>query len=190
MIDEVVEGVPQTNTNAYYISKELKDSGADLRFRARITHTFNCRDYTPAEITSFTALANARGVSISQLLRGYIPKSNVLFYVSKQGPNTAFNPAEYGPFFTNSVLYSTDSGSITPNEVQDTYIDIVVLNETFEAGDWFGITQTNTEGHQRENEVDPIYHTIIGEQTYWSITDASKDVDEWNRELNTDTLEN
>lgn len=41
LFDEVVEGLPQTNTNGYTVSKEAKNSGADLRLRFKLTHTFN-----------------------------------------------------------------------------------------------------------------------------------------------------
>jgi hypothetical protein len=41
LMDEVVEGLPQTDTNCYTVSKEAKNSGKDLRFRVKIAHNFN-----------------------------------------------------------------------------------------------------------------------------------------------------
>jgi hypothetical protein len=41
LMDEIAEGLPQTNTNCYTISKEAKNSGKDLRFRVKIAHNFN-----------------------------------------------------------------------------------------------------------------------------------------------------
>lgn len=40
LMDKIVEGLPQTETNAYYITKEIKESGVDLRLRAKISHNF------------------------------------------------------------------------------------------------------------------------------------------------------
>ena len=37
LMDDVVEGTSQTNINKYYITKEIKDSGVDLRFRGKIS---------------------------------------------------------------------------------------------------------------------------------------------------------
>ena len=39
-MDKIVEGLPQTETNGYYITKEIKESGVDLRLRAKISHYF------------------------------------------------------------------------------------------------------------------------------------------------------
>lgn len=41
LMDEVVEGLSQTNTNCYTVSKDVKNSGKDLRFRIKITHRFS-----------------------------------------------------------------------------------------------------------------------------------------------------
>ena len=40
LMDKIVEGLPQTETNGYYITKEIKESGVDLRLRAKISHYF------------------------------------------------------------------------------------------------------------------------------------------------------
>lgn len=40
LLDKIVEGLPQTETNGYYITKEIKESGVDLRLRAKISHYF------------------------------------------------------------------------------------------------------------------------------------------------------
>jgi hypothetical protein len=52
-------------------------------------------------------------------------------------------------------------------------IDETIKNSDFEIGDIFQIGQkTGQSGH-----------TILNNQTYWVITDASKTVDEWNQEI-------
>jgi hypothetical protein len=78
--------------------------------------------------------------------------------------------------YTNyqSVLNSTAVdlyGLISNTETQYTYIDETILNSEFEIGDVFGIgVLTDNTGHE-----------ILNAQTYWVITDASKNVDEWNQ---------
>jgi hypothetical protein len=80
--------------------------------------------------------------------------------------------------YTNyqSVLNSTAVdlyGLISNTETQYTYIDETILNSEFEIGDVFGIgVKTDNTGHE-----------ILNAQTYWVITDASKNVDEWNQEI-------
>lgn len=80
--------------------------------------------------------------------------------------------------YTNyqSVLNSTSVdlyGLISNTETQYTYIDETILNSEFEIGDVFGIgVLTDNTGHE-----------ILNAQTYWVITDASKNVDEWNQEI-------
>jgi len=41
LMDEVEDGIPQKNTNAYYISKEIKNSGKDLRIRIALQHRYD-----------------------------------------------------------------------------------------------------------------------------------------------------
>lgn len=40
LLDTVVEGNPQIKTNAYTVTKEIKNTGKDLRIRAKIQHTY------------------------------------------------------------------------------------------------------------------------------------------------------
>lgn len=44
LMDEVVEGLAQLNTNCYTVSKEVKNSGKDLLFRIKLTHNFSGDD--------------------------------------------------------------------------------------------------------------------------------------------------
>jgi hypothetical protein len=181
LMDEVVEGALQTNVNAYYVTKEIKDSGVDLRFRAKINHRFDSTSYTAQQIAIYNRRSQITGRPVQDFLPGYVPKSNIRFFISRQGPNTPLNRAIAGPFAGFSVIYTEELGSIAQDEVRDTFIDVIIYNEWFEAGDYFGITQINTHGLLSEN--DPAFHTINSEQTYWVITDASKNVDDWNQEI-------
>lgn len=140
LMDEVEDGLLQKNTNSYYITKEIKNSGKDLRFRIKIQHRF---DNT----------INSRGTAY--------------FSIMKSGPNYDLvrNWDEFG------------GGFIDQYEIQTEYYERIIRNSDFEIGDNFNIAAVA--GQNNDNE----YHTINSEQTYWVITDASKNVDEWNQPI-------
>ena len=150
LMDEVVDGQIQTNVNAYYITKEVKQSGANLQFRIKINHRYDA------------PTAKSGG-------------SSVLFSITKQGPDYPLNRQFKGPF--TPVGNRGSDGIIEPYEVISTIIDIVIANDEFNIGDLFGI------GAYADLNTEDIYHTINAEQSYWSITDASKNVDDWNKEI-------
>jgi hypothetical protein len=85
---------------------------------------------------------------------------------------------QYRTFENTSTLYPNTPGSINQYEVQDLEIDIVIPNSEFEIGDRFGI------GAKAGQNNDTQYHTINALQSYWVISDASKNVDLWNQEIN------
>ena len=82
-----------------------------------------------------------------------------------------------GPFANQSGLPNNYWGSIGQYEVQTLNIDIVIQNDEFEIGDYFGI------GATADPQTESSFHTINAVQSYWVITDASKNVDEWNQEI-------
>ena len=146
LMDVVVDGAIQSETNKYTITKEIKNSGADLRFRIKMHHFyFNVyEEYGDTE---------------------YSYSGTVNFSLIKAGPNTPVN-LQYATF-------SNRDGTIPVNQFQDTELDLIIPNNTFEIGDKFQIGIIVAEqGHE-----------VIAEQTYWVITDASKNVDEWNQEI-------
>jgi hypothetical protein len=146
LMDEIEAGNLQKNTNTYYITPAIKNSGADLRFRVKINHRF---DIIPE--------------------RFWTAQSVVTFAIAKSGPN---DPLQRG--YTGKVRISMGNWN-----VRDTLIDVVIRNSEFNIGDNFGITA----GADFTNPDDLYFHTINSEQTYWAITDASKNVDEWNQEI-------
>lgn len=150
VIDFVEEGIPQKVTNQYQITKEIKESGIDLRFRFKIEHRYD---------------TGAPGFG------------NAYFSIIKNSPVTGLSRMFKGPFANQSTLPNNYWGSIGQYEVQILYIDTVIQNEEFEIGDYFTI------GATADPETDSSYHTINAVQTYWVITDASKNVDDWNQEL-------
>ena len=140
LIDEIEEGALQKNVNSYYITKEVKNSGKDLRFRIKIQHRFDNNRNTPG---------------------------TVFFSLIKSGPD--YNLVRTWDEFAG--------GAINQYEVKNTFYERIVRNSEFEIGDKFTIGAIA--GQNNDNE----FHTINSEQTYWVITDASKNVDEWNQEV-------
>jgi hypothetical protein len=81
-----------------------------------------------------------------------------------------------GPFanFPADGHLSTDGfGLIRTEETQTLIIDEIIPNSQFEIGDTFGIGAFSGQDT----------HIIIADQTYWVITDASKNVDLWNQTI-------
>jgi hypothetical protein len=146
LMDFVEDGILQKVTNRYSISPDAKNSGNDLRVRAKISHRYD-------------------GTGIG----------TAYFFIYKEGPNYGLNRQYRGGFANTSLIQPNLPGSINQYEVQDLLIDIIIPNSEFEIGDQFGISglagQTG--------------HTVIAQQTYLAITDASKNVDTWNQQIST-----
>lgn len=147
-IDEVQDGLSQQKLNSYVITKDIKNSNVDLRFRIKLQHRYDA--------------PNGFGTAYFSLIKS-----------SEQGLNR-----EYRTFENTSELRPTVPGSINQYEVQDLIVDIIIPNSEFEIGDVFGI------GAKAGQNNDTQYHTINALQSYWVISDASKNVDLWNQEIN------
>ena len=148
LIDELEEGQIQKRPNQYYITKQIKESGADLRFRVKINFRYD----------SFASDFNT-----------------TYFFISRNGPNK-YLQRDYIQYFDFEDPYA-GGGKISQYQVQNAYKDVVIANSEFEVGDTFSITAL------AGSNTNDKYSTINAAQTYWSITDASKNVDEWNREI-------
>ena len=148
LIDELEEGQLPKKSNNYYITKQIKESGADLRFRIKINFRYD------SDTSDF---------------------NTTYFYLSRNGPDK-YLQRDYIQYF-DFENPSAGGGKISQYQVQDATKDVVIANSEFEVGDTFSITALA--GINDPNK----YSTINAAQTYWSITDASKNVDEWNREI-------
>jgi len=148
LINELEEGQIQKRPNNYYITKQIKDSGVDLRFRIKINFRYD------SDASDF---------------------NTTYFYISRSGPDK-YLQRDYIQYFDFDNPYA-GGGKISQYQVQNAYKDVVIANSEFEVGDTFSITALA--GINDPNK----YSTINASQTYWSITDASKNVDEWNREI-------
>jgi hypothetical protein len=109
LMDEVQEGLPQQSTNTYTITKELKNSGVDLRFRIKLQHRYDAP-------TGF-------GTAFFSLIK-----------TGEQGLNR-----QYRTFENTSQYVPNTPGSINQYEVQDLNVNIIIPNSEFEIGDRFGI---------------------------------------------------
>ena len=98
------------------------------------------------------------------------PGQTVRFTIIKEGPNYPIN-REYIQFGIEPVA--------TLYQLLDSDLDVVIPNSSFEIGDEFQIG-----GRSVPEAADFL---VYSEQSYWVITDASKNVNEWNQELPPET---
>jgi hypothetical protein len=134
LMDLVEDGLPQSETNKYKVSKDIKSTASDLRIRAQVDHT------TPIGGT-------------------------IYFYVAKNGPIEK-DLNWRGPF-------TSGDGTIAPNQTQRVFIDFVVPNNEIQIGDMYQIVAVTGQSE----------HVINAGQTYFVVTDASKNVDTWNQPI-------
>jgi hypothetical protein len=162
LMDEVAEGAIQTVTNTYYITKEVKNSGADLRLRVKIAHDFLTPDLSKYGTAYFTIMRSGPEKPLNRYYR----------------PIQTTNPPPEA-YANGRTVPGGDYvfGAIAPGETQNLFIDEIIPNSEFEIGDSFSI------GAYAGQNLPDEYHTINSEQTYWVITDAAKNVDEWNQEI-------
>jgi hypothetical protein len=78
LMDELVDGSPTQKINRYFINKEIKNSGADLRFRIKLQHRFD----TPNAFEFGTAF----------------------FYIAKTTTQDGANRTFLGPFFNSNFI--------------------------------------------------------------------------------------
>lgn len=151
-ISEVQDGLPQQSLNSYTVTKDIKNSGIDLRFRIKLQHRYDA----PAGF----------GTAYFSIIKS-----------SEQGLNR-----EFETFENTSEFRPSTPGSINQYEVQDLEVNIIIPNADFEIGDRFGIGAKAGQNNNTE------YHTINALQSYWVISDASKNVDLWNQEINANAV--
>jgi len=152
LMDDVEEGDLQKTTNAYYITKEIKNSGVDLRFRINLQHRY---DSTPGYGTAYFSIINTNSNGVNR---------------------------EYLTYANTSQFQPTVLGSINQYEVQNLIIDVIIPNSEFDISDTFSIGAKSGQNNNTQ------YHTINSIQSYWVISDASKNVDLWNQEINVNAV--
>jgi len=160
--EETVAGNSQVSINRYTVSTAIKESGADLRFRAKIEY----RCDSGRRISSVTTKDGIEVVVDNDVVQV------AGFVVFKEGPNYPLN-REYVKF--------PDQPNMSLNEIRDAFLDVVIPNSSFEIGDEF---QLGGRGFPDDGVTD---FKAYSEQSYWVITDASKNVNVWNQELPPET---
>lgn len=175
LMDEIESGGAQKNTNVYYINKEIKNSGKDLRFRVKINHRY---DGINDGYALFTITKQGPNFDLERNYKpGYIDNGGPL-----PGDTWHTKPLFYthGNFQSDTVIQwqgeddiESANAEMKRLNVRSTIFDVVIQNSEFAIGDNFGIAIATV----------GTGHTINSEQSYWVITDASKNVDEWNQEI-------
>ena len=151
LMDDVVDGQTQKNINGYFITKEIKNSGKDLRFFIKLQHKYQTDS------------------------AGY---GSAYFSIILNSPDRGLFREWKGPYANQSDGNST-WGSIAQYEIQTLQFEIIIRNEEFEIGETISIGAKAGGGQNTDSS----YHFVIADQSYWVITDASKNVDEWNQEI-------
>ena len=75
LMDEIEDGLPQKNTNAYYITKEIKNSGKDLRIRIALQHRYDTPDADETSDALFSLIKTSVDTGIDRTYRLY-PEDN------------------------------------------------------------------------------------------------------------------
>lgn len=78
-----------------------------------------------------------------------------------------------GEFTSLTSDNASTPGVINAGNTKSVFVDIIILNSEIAAGDKLNISVSTGQGG----------HQILGESSYWSITDASKNVDIWNNNI-------
>ena len=150
----IIDKIVEKEIASSDINEEIKNSGVDLRFDIKIQHRFDAVD--------------TQGIGVSY------------FYISREGPDKSLQKNYLGPFANTSDKAPDTFGSIGTYQVQTLNISRIITNDQFEIGDTFFISAI---GDPNENTSNTDFHTVNSEQTYWVISDASKNVDDWNQEI-------
>lgn len=141
LMDSVEDGLLQRKTNRYYVSKAIKNSGKDLRFRVTIGHRYDSGNTDELSRAYFSLIKTSTDQGVIRDWKTY------------KAPN---------------------DGAIYQYEVQKLFIDEIIPNSELQIGDTYSIGAYCTINEEFR------YHTITSATTNWSITDASKQVDEYN----------
>lgn len=142
LMDVVDEGIPQINTNQYYINNIVKESGQDLRFRIRINHRY--------------------------VTAGGGNNTGTIFFTIIKADSTTGDVIRDFRILTNNADAVINSGDTLTKEY-----DIVIPNNDFSTGDSFQIGVVVGQYNPSE---DVEVHNILKLGSYWSITNASLDV--------------
>lgn len=169
LMDEVVKGLPQTYTNTFEVTREIKDSGADLRFAGRIRHS-----YFSSGFVQSSPYQNDNTAVISDTIYFTLIK---LDYETGQ-LNRLFRVLS---FSDGTEDPATDETFIYPGTTKIKTFNIVIPNSDFDTGDLFqlGVTVGQyDDGTPGANGTTlRRIHEILRFGTSWLIKDADEPFD-------------
>lgn len=194
LMDEIEEGLIQKRTNQYYITKEIKNSGKDLRFRIALEHRY---DSGFADSVGSVSFAIMKQSVANGLVEQFIPLYDIASPGRKWWEMTQYQVKklveekvilnrdfEIGDSFMLGSNANED-GFWAPNPDTDGIPADSSVTETKKKNWWSSKKTTTTrrdaDGSSFNNSSN--YHTINAATSYWVITDASKNVDKWNQEI-------
>lgn len=168
LMDVVVQGQPQTYTNTFEVTREIKESGADLRFAGRLVHSYNAAGFVPT-----TGLSG--DVSV-------LPDS-IFFTLIKADYETGQTDRQFRILSESDGTGDpdTDETLIDPQTTKVKTFNIVIPNSDFESGDLFqlGVTvgQYDDATQGAGNSTVTRIHNILRFGSTWLIRDAAEPFD-------------
>jgi hypothetical protein len=132
LMDVVVQGQPQTYTNTFEVTREIKESGADLRFAGRLVHNYNAAGELPLD-----------GGGILDV--GYFGETDTIFFtLIKSDYETGTTDRDFRvlSFDNGTITQATNETIISPQSTNVKTFNIVIPNSDFNTGDlfWLGVT--------------------------------------------------
>jgi len=188
--NSVEAGNAQLESAGYKITQIIKQSGKDLRFRIQIKHYY--------ESGTDLGSGDAQKRDTAKYILNYFASSSMWFSVIKTGTNGE-NKQYRGAFTASFGVGGALQKTITKYETQTFILDTVIPNSEFTIGDVFKIGGISKYYIPQSTYVLDAYtgddnfpshyasHKILKAGTYWSVTDASINVDQNNILLNAGT---
>jgi hypothetical protein len=181
LMDVVIQGQPQTYTNTFEITRELKESGADLRFAGRLVHDYitngtiivpdptGDQEFADSNVGNFT--------------------SQIFFTIIKNSYETGNVDRDFRVLsFSNGGTSLTDETKMGGQQGGDPKVktfNIVIPNSDFETGDLFQLGATvseyddNVEYPTADGGTNLVrrIHRILRFGSTWLIRDAAEPFD-------------
>ena len=169
LMDVVIQGQPQTYTNTFEITRELKESGADLRFAGRLVHKYNASGKILIPGTFGTGFVEAFAAN---------EDDTIFFFLIKYDYET-------GETIRNFQPLPVSSNFISPGDTQVATFNIVLPNFDFNIGDLFQLgaivgqydNQTPNPIPGESNNTVTRIHTIQRYGSTWIIKNAADPFD-------------
>lgn len=172
LMDVVVQGQPQTYTNTFEVTREIKESGADLRFAGRLVHKYNAAGELP---TSGNGILD---------VGAFGARDTIFFTLIKSDYETGTTDRQFRmlSFDNGTITQATNETIISPQSTNVKTFNIVIPNSDFNTGDLFQLGATVGQ----YDDATPIgagnttitrIHNILRFGSTWLIRDAAEPFD-------------